>query len=154
MAKFLCLLLMLVAPAAFGGEKAPFVDMLGCPICQNVSNEKGLMENMKWEHHLTGTGVITVSTVKPEYQPQFDRAKAGMLDLVGKVLAGEEMDICSYCTSVTSLVMEGAKVDHITTHGADVMVVSSTEEELIQKIHKHGRQAIDFVKSASASSKQ
>jgi len=145
---------MLVVPSAYGGEKAPFVDMLNCPICKNVSNEKGLMENMKWEHHLTATGVMTVSTVKPKYQPQFDRAKAGMKDLVGKVLAGEKMDICSYCTSVTSLLKEGAKSDNFTTHGADVMVISSTDQEMIQKIHAHGQQAIDFVKSAQEKSKQ
>ncbi len=145
MTKYLCLLLMLVVPAAFGGEEAPFVDMLNCPICKNVSNEKGLMENMTWEHHLTATGIMTVSTVKPEYQPQFDRAKAGMKDLVGKVLAGEKMDICDYCTSITSLLKEGAKADNITTHGADVMVISSTDKEMIQKIRVHGQQAIDFV---------
>ena len=45
------------------------------------------MENMVWEHHLTATGVMTVSTVKPEFQPQFAQAKARMKELLGKVVA-------------------------------------------------------------------
>ena len=154
MIKYLTISLLLIAAVAVGGEKSPWVDMFNCPICMNVSSEDGLMENMTWEHHLTATGVMTVSTVKPEYQPHFDRAKAGMKDLVGKVLAGDDMEICGYCTSVTSLLKQGAKVDNITTHGADVMVVSSADKEMIQKIHAHGQQAIDFVKSTQAKSEE
>ncbi len=70
MKKTLILLLLFVIPVVFAAETTPWVDMQNCPICKNVSSEKGLMENMTWEHHLTATGVMTVSTVKPEFQPQ------------------------------------------------------------------------------------
>ena len=135
----------LMATVAIAGDDAPWVDMKGCPICMNVSSEEGLMENMTWEHHLTATGVMTLSTVKPEFQPQFARAKAGMKELLGKVVAGAEISICGYCTSISSLLKEGAKAENIVTKASDIMLISSTDEAMIAKIHAHAQKTIEFL---------
>jgi len=145
MKKTLMLILILISVVANAGENAPWVDMMNCPVCKNVSSEDGLMENMTWEHHLTATGLMTVSTVKPAFQSKFVRAKAGMKKMIDKFMSGEEMDLCEYCTSVTSLLKKGVTSEIITTHGADVMLISSTDKDMIEKIHAHGQKTIDFL---------
>ena len=144
------ILLVLIATVAIAGENAPWVDMGSCPICMNVSTEEGLMENMTWEHHLTATGVMTVSTVKPEFQPQFARAKAGMKELLGKVVAGEEIQVCGYCSSLSSLLKEGAKAENIVTKASDILLISSTDQAMIAKIHAHAQETIDYLSAAHA----
>jgi len=139
------LILILIAAYACAADDAPWVDMQGCPICMNVSSEEGLMENMTWEHHLTATGVMTVSTIKPKFQPQFARAKAAMKELMGKVVAGEEVEVCGYCSSIASLLKEGAKVENIVTTASDIMLISSIDPAAIAKIHNHGKKTIEFV---------
>jgi hypothetical protein len=142
------LILILIAIVASAGENAPWVDMKNCPICKNVSSEKGLMENMTWEHHLTATGVMTVSTVKPEFQKAFEQAKARMQELLGQVVAGEKIQVCGYCTSISSLLKEGAKAENVITHAGDIVLISSTDEAMIARIHAHAQKTIDFLKPA------
>ena len=97
------LLLVLLFSLTTAGDQAPWVDMEGCPICSNVISQEGLMQNMKWEHHLTATGMLTVSTVNPEYDDKFIAADAGMKKIVDKIMNGEEVEICGYCTSITGM---------------------------------------------------
>jgi len=144
------IILVLIAAVALAGVTAPWVDMKSCPICMNVSSEEGLMENMTWEHHLTATGVMIVSTVKSEFQPQFARAKAEMKKLLGKVVEGEEIQVCGYCTSLSSLLKEGAKAENIVTKASDIMLISSTDEATIGNIHAHAQKTIDFLSAAHA----
>ncbi|MDH3892159.1 MAG: hypothetical protein OEV49_13860 [candidate division Zixibacteria bacterium] len=144
------LILLLIATVTFAGDNAPWVDMKDCPICSNVSSEEGLMENMTWEHHLTATGVMTVSTIKPDYQEKFDRAKGRMKEIMGKVVAGEEIQVCGYCTSLSLLLKKGAKADNVTTQASDIMVVSSTDEATIAGIHTHAEKTIAFLGAAHA----
>jgi hypothetical protein len=144
------IIVIFIATIAVAGENAPWVDMEGCPICMNVSSEEGLMENMTWEHHLTATGVMIVSTVESKFQPQFERAKAGMKKLLGKVVAGEEIPVCGYCTSLSSLLKQGAKAENIVTKASDIMLISSTDEALIARIHIHAQKTIDFLSAAHA----
>lgn len=153
MKRTIILFLMLLVVGVQAVENAPWVDMVNCPICSNVTAEKGLSENMTWEHHLTATGLMTVFTVNPEFQAQFDRAKAGMKEKIGQVLAGEKLNICSYCTSVTTLLKNGIKSDNVITKGSDVTVLSSTDQAMIDKIHQHGQTTIDFLNSAQESTK-
>ena len=145
MKKTFVMILILIASVVNAGDNAPWVDMVNCPICKNVSAEEGLAENMKWEHHLTSTGMMSVFTISPEFQPKFDRAKAGMMEKIGEVLNGEKLDICGYCTSVTSLLKEGVKTDNIITHSGDVTLISSTDEAMIAKIQTHGQKIIKFL---------
>mgnify|MGYP001586604766 CR=1 FL=1 len=142
------MVLILVAAVSFAGDKAPWVDMKDCPICMNVSTKEGLMDNMTWEHYLTATGVMIVSTVKPQYQPKFALAKAGMKEMLGKVLAGEDIPVCGYCTSLSSLLKEGAKAENFVTKSSDIMLISSVDEVGIASIHVHAQKTIDFLNSA------
>ncbi len=148
MKKAIVLAILLLAVVVNAGENAPWVDMVNCPICKNVTAEEGLAQNMKWEHHLTSTGMMSIFTIKAEFQPQFDRAKAGMLEKIGKVLDGEKLEICGYCTSVTSLLKDGLKSENFVTHSGDVTLISSTDKAMIAKIHTHGQKIIDFLKPA------
>ncbi|MBD3297076.1 MAG: hypothetical protein GF341_00315 [candidate division Zixibacteria bacterium] len=139
-------ILTLLAVVASAGASGPWVDMDNCPICKNVSSVDGLMENMTWEHHLTATGVMTVSTVKPKFQKQFEGAKARMKETLGKVVKGEAIEVCGYCTSLAALLKTGAKAENVMTVASDIMVVSSTDEATIAKIHDHAQKTIDFLK--------
>ena len=73
-----------------------------------------------------------------------------MQELMGKVVAGEEINVCGYCTSVASLIKSGAAVENIVTEGSDIMLISSTDKASIQKIHDHAEKTIAFLKAAHA----
>ena len=146
MRTILVVILTLLAAVASAGANDPWVDMDNCPICKNVSSVDGLMENMTWEHHLTATGVMTVSTIKPQFQKQFEGAKARMKETLGKVVKGEAIDVCGYCISLAALLRTGAKAENVVTAASDIMLVSSTDEATIAKIHAHAQKTIDFLK--------
>jgi len=140
--------LTVMAAAAVAGDQTPWVDMESCPICVNVTNEEGLTENMVWEHHLTATGVMTLTTVPPDYQPKFVRAKGRMKEILGKVVAGEAIDVCGYCSSIASLLKSGAKAENIVTSASDILFISATDEVVIKDIQVHGQKTIDFLQVA------
>ena len=139
-------ILTLFATVAAAGVSGPWVDMDNCPICMNVSSVDGLMENMTWEHHLTATGVMTVSTVKPKFRKQFEGAKARMKETLGKVVEGEAIEVCGYCSSLAALLKTGAKAENVVTAASDIMLISSTDEATITRIHAHAQRTIDFLK--------
>jgi hypothetical protein len=141
-------LVLIIAAAAVAGVQIPWVDMTGCPICVNVSNEEGLTENMIWEHHLTASGAMTVFTVKPDYQEKFERAKGRMKEILGKVVEGEEIEVCGYCTSLATLLKRGAKAENIVTSASDVTLLSATDQTVIKEIREHGQKTIDFIQSS------
>ena len=154
MKRVLILLMLLFVVAVQAEDNRTWVDMINCPICNNVTAEEGLAENMTWEHQLTATGMVSSFTVNPEYQDHFERAKAGMKEKIGQIMSGEKLDICGYCTSVTDLLKAGVVADNVVTKGSDVTVLSATDKTLIEKIHKHGQFTIDFLNAADKGDKK
>lgn len=129
----------LVAGAAFagpGGDKAWF-DLENCGMCKNLMAEEGLMDHMQWENHIIATGAMSVTKVDPKYDAAFQRAHANMEAAGKKMMAGEKMELCGFCTSYGSLAMAGAKMENLHSDMGYIGVVTSTDPAVIEKIHAH-----------------
>jgi hypothetical protein len=131
--------------AALAGDDVAWMDMENCAMCKNMSAEEGLMENMSFEHHLTAMGMMSMCVVKPGFEEKYAKAAAGMMETQKMMMAGEKVDLCGLCISMGSLMQSGAKVEQIETKGGHVMLMSSSDEAMIAKIHAHGQKTIDYM---------
>ncbi|MFQ5608594.1 MAG: hypothetical protein ACE5GA_11665, partial [Candidatus Zixiibacteriota bacterium] len=104
---------------------------------------EGLMENMTCEHHLIGSGFMTITTVNPDYTEAFNRSMDKMKEMGAKLAKGEKANLCGYCVSHGSLMMAGAKIENLETGVGYIMLATSSDPKLVEKIHAHGQRTID-----------
>jgi hypothetical protein len=130
-------------PAAAVAGDGPWFDLEKCDMCKHMSGEKGLMEHMEWENHLTKDGMMSVTVVAHGYEEAFGRAMANMEAAGGKMMAGEKMYLCGFCQSYGSLMMAGANFENFESAAGHINLVSSRDPAVIAKIHTHGQRTID-----------
>lgn len=130
---------------ALAGDDVAWMDMENCAMCKPMAAEEGLMENMSFEHHLTATGMMSMCVVKPGFEEKYAKAASGMMETQKLLMAGEKVDLCGMCINMGSLMQDGAKMEQIETKGGHVMLLSSSDEALIAKIHAHGKKTIDYM---------
>ena len=132
-----------VAPVTAAPGSAPWFDLDNCEMCKNMTAEKGLMENMEWENHLTADGLISVTVVAAGYEEAFGRSMKNMTATADKMMAGEEMYLCGFCQSYGSLHMTGANFEQIPTKAGMIELVTSHDPAVVASIQKHGQKTID-----------
>ena len=140
--------LLVVAAVSFAvtsgsAKDAPWFDMKNCEICKGMVAEEGLMENMTWESHVISTGMMAVTTVAADYHEAYKRAKTHMHEAIEKAVSGEKVNMCAACTSFGELHMAGVKFEHFDTESGEIMVATSTDPKLIEKIQAHAKRSID-----------
>ncbi len=130
---------LLVAPLASvsAGQDKAWFDMENCGMCKNMSAEKGLMENMQWESHAIENGMISVTTVNPDYEEAFARSHKKMEETGALLMKGEKMDLCGFCQSFGSLMMSGAKMENVESKAGHIMLMTSSNPEVVKNIHAH-----------------
>lgn len=137
-------LVMLMAALAVGvlvaadGDTAWF-DLEGCSMCKNFAAEPGLMEHIEWENHMISDGVMTVSVVDEEYQDAMKRAEKNMAAVSQKLAAGEPLPLCGFCTSYGELVMAGVKIEQVETKLGAVVLMTSSDPEVVKMIQAHAK---------------
>lgn len=117
-------------------------DMENCKICKNMSNEKGLMENVKWEAYLIDNGMMSIAVVPENMRVSMDKAQVAMKATAKKLESGESINLCGFCQSYGELLMAGAKMKEMKTIGGDVMLITSDNPEIVEKIHAHTKKTI------------
>ena len=130
-------------PAAFAAPSDPWFDLDNCKMCQPMTQEKGLMENMEWENHLTADGMMTVTVIAPGYEKAFESVMKKMEATGEKLMAGEKMHLCGFCQSYGGLQMAGATFENFVTGGGLINLVTSRDPAVIEMIHEHGQKTID-----------
>ena len=146
-------LVLLTVPVAFAAQEQAWFDFDNCSMCQKMTAEKGLMENMQWENYLTADGMMTVTVVNPGYEEAFARAMKNMETVGGQLMAGEKLYLCGFCTSYGALQMAGATIENFETAGGHINLVTSREPAAIEKIHVHGQRTIDEMAKMTAGDK-
>ena len=136
-------LVMVSAVAAQAGDDGPWFDMANCAMCKNLLTEKGLLENMTWENHLIANGALSFTSVTPEYKDAYQQMGKAMEAAGAKLMAGEQLPLCNFCQSYGALMMAGAKAEMVETAGGDIGLITSTDPELVKKIHAHTQRTID-----------
>ena len=133
----------LFLPATFAAQGDPWFDLDNCKMCQPMTQEKGLMENMEWENHLTADGMMTVTVIAPGYEKAFESVMKKMEATGEKLMAGEKMHLCGFCQSYGGLQMAGATFENFVTGGGLINLVTSRDPAVIEMIHEHGQKTID-----------
>ncbi len=135
--------LLLLAIAVVAEEEGPWFDMENCGFCKNLMTDPNLMPNMTWEHHMITNGMISVTTVKPEYMESFNNAMKGMEEVAAKMQKGEQVPMCNYCKAYGELMMAGVVIDYVMTQHGSVVIMTSDKPEVVEKIKKYGQRTID-----------
>ncbi len=133
-------------PAKEPAKKAaetPWFDMKNCAFCKHLAKDPKLLDNMIWEHHDVSSGLLSITTVKPEFQKSYQEAMTAMMDLGQKMEEGEvdmkELKLCGSCQQWGVLEEMGVKFEHIKGKTADIMLMTSDKPEVVKKIQEYGQ---------------
>ena len=142
---------------AHAQSDAPWFDMQNCDFCKNLVKDEKLMENMIWEHHDISNGIVTITTVNPDYKPAYMEAMEAMMQLGTDLETGKcniaDVKMCNYCKNYGMLMEAGAKFDYVMGQGADLTIITSDNPETIEKIKKFGeRNRMELAKLEKAES--
>ena len=135
-------LILSFVPAQAGDEGAWF-DMENCSMCKHLTTQEGLLDHMIWENHIIANGALSFTKVDPEYKDAYKQMGKDMEAVGAKLMAGEQLPLCNFCQSYGGLMMAGAKMEMIETAGGEIGLVTSTDPEMVKKIHAHTQRTID-----------
>lgn len=126
---------LLLAPPA--PAQQPWFDMQNCAFCKNITAEEGLMDHITmWDHHNTANGMVTITTIAPEYVDAYKRAMANMEKTGEAMKQGKMLPMCGMCQSMGMLMQQGAKYETVESGNVFVSMMYSDNPEVIQKIHE------------------
>jgi len=137
--------LVLVVPALAGeghDAGAAWFDMTNCDFCKHLAGAPGLMNHVTWENHAIDDGMLSITTVTPEYRDAFHEANRAMHELGQKMMSGQidprTVKMCGHCQAFGGLMMQGAQMKVIQSEQADVEVtlVTSGDPAVVAKIHE------------------
>jgi hypothetical protein len=154
---FLLAALLLVAIAVVNAEDAatpvekPWFDMPNCGFCKHLLTD-GLIDHLDWQNHVVATGMMSVTTVEPGWEDKYKVCMAAMEETGKKMMAGEQVPMCGFCTSYGALYATGKiTFEEFETKTGDVTLVTSTDPEIIAMIQQHAQRTIDeFAKMEAA----
>ncbi len=121
-------------------DEKPWFDMKNCEFCSNLCKDPHLLENMTWNHYDISNGLMSITTVKPEYRESYLEAQKAMQALGEEMMAGKkEVKMCGMCENYGKLSGLGAKVEVINAKEGDVVLMTSDNPEVVKLIHEHGQ---------------
>lgn len=125
---------LVVAGVAVAGSDAWFDH--DCAMCKNLMSEEALMNNMNWEQYNISSGIVSLTTVTPEYLDAYRTAHNNMTATAQLLMKGEQMELCGSCTALGKCMMMGAKQEYVETSSGDVWIVTSDNPEVVADLHK------------------
>jgi len=141
MKRSICLLtglLVVLAVAATAGDEKPWFDMENCAFCKHIVAEKGLMEHMCFEYHDLTNGILSITTVDPEYQEAYERAQKNMEAVGAEMMKDPQAQppyMCGHCEAYGGLIMAGVMPQHVKAAVGDILVWTSDDPEMVAKLH-------------------
>jgi len=120
------------------GDEVAWFDMENCDFCKHFLVDAKLLDNMTWECHDIANGMVSISTVDPEYKDSYKKAQAAMIELGTKLEKGElqvaDVKMCGHCMAYGGLMDAGAKFEYIMGEAADVTIITSDDPAIVEKI--------------------
>jgi hypothetical protein len=121
----------------------PWFDMEHCGFCKTLLDQPELMEHMTWEQHNISNGIMSVTTVDPEFMPQYQKASAAMEEVGKKFAAGEKVEMCPMCQAMGACYAKGMKTETVKTLHGDVTLMTSDDPALVAEIQAWGKRTND-----------
>jgi hypothetical protein len=135
---------------------AVLAEMKKCAVCKSLAENPKFMSQMTWETHKIDNGMLCVSSVPKESVKEFEALHAKMMQSVDKVKseskAGKKVELCSFCEGMGSLEKSGAKHQVIPTATGAVSLITSSDPEVVKKIHAQADEAIAMQKKMQSQS--
>ncbi len=129
----------------------PWFDLENCSMCKHLNAESGLLDNIKWEHHLISTGMLTVTQVPEDYKEKYESASKHMQETSQQLMQGKQLPMCGMCQSMGTLFQSGkVSWESFETGVGMVSVMTSTDPDIIKKIRAHAQRTIDEYKTWAA----
>jgi hypothetical protein len=138
-----------VAFSASAGDQR-WMEMDKCEICRPMAQEPELMENTIWEHHSISNGLVSVTTVKEDVKALYTKTHEKMAAAVSRVLAGEKVEQCVMCSSLSAIVAKGLKMDYINTWQGNIVIMTSDDPEVVAEIQAWGKRTMDELHTFAA----
>jgi TusA-related sulfurtransferase len=126
-------------PAAHETKTARWFDMDHCAFCKCFGEQKGLMENIKWETHELDNGMMYVAVVPENMKDAMVKCEKAMKEVAKKMESGESLEICRHCASWGELIKAGAKEAKINTAAGAITLLTSDKPEVVKMIHEHAK---------------
>jgi hypothetical protein len=121
----------------------PWFDMENCSFCKNLLTD-GLIDHLGWSNHVISTGMMSVTTIEPGWEDNFEACMAKMEEAGQKLMAGEQLPMCNYCQSYGMIYASGkASFEEIETDAGHISLTTSTDPETIAMIQTHAQKTID-----------
>lgn len=144
-------LAIVVAVAAFVvAEDKPWFDMKNCAMCSTLASKPGLLEAMTWEHFPVANGAVQVGYCPDQHKAAFGQAMAEMGKVQEKMKAGETVYLDGYCTAFGDLLKAGAKYESVQAAHSNVGLLTSSDPELVKKIHEFTKRTNDELAKMAA----
>jgi hypothetical protein len=125
-------------------EDKPWFDMENCSFCKTLTEDPHLMDNITWENYDISNGLLTVTIVKPESKDSYLNAQKGMEKMAMEMAGGKtDVNMCGHCETYGSLMMAGAKFEHIESGAGYISLMTTDNPELLAKIQKFGQRNRD-----------
>lgn len=131
----LALLVVLVAAVGSTAGEKPWLDMVNCGMCKNLAGTPGLLESMEWEQHNLSNGVVSLTSVPKGKLEAYRAAHLSMMEMVERLMKGEEMDLCGSCTALGKCMMQGVNQEYVETTNGDIWIVTSDNAEVVAELH-------------------
>ncbi len=130
----LCAVIFLASAAFAAQQSSDWFDMDNCAMCKHLSNRPEMLENMHWEHHNISNGIVSVTSVKPEYMDEFRKASEGMESIGKRLQKGEKLPLCPMCTAYGDLMRKGAKLEYVKTRHGEISIMTSDKPKVVGEI--------------------
>jgi hypothetical protein len=148
---FILLAFSLCAGIAVAGEDAPWFDLVNCGMCKNLSATPGMLDAMAWNHYVIDEGMMTVAVVPDQFEEAWHSAKEAMHAAGQKMMAGEKMQLCGYCTSFGKILQTGnANMEVVDTPAGEITLVTSGDAATIAMIQEHARRSMAEMEKMAA----
>ncbi len=132
---FTGLILAFLGAIALAGDQTAWFDMNNCEMCQIWFGDAQMMQAMKWEQHKTKDGMLSITTVAPEYLDKYREADKAASKLGDTLRSGYQATLCGCCSVMGTSMAHGATMEHILTDNGSVLLLTVDKPEVVEEIH-------------------
>ncbi len=144
--------LMIIFAVAFNASAGQdrWMEMASCDICRPMAEEPELMKNTVWEHHSISNGLVSITTVAEDFKALYTRTHEKMAAVVSRTLAGEKVEQCDMCSSLSAIAAKGLKMDAVNTWHGNIVIMTSDDPDVVAEVQAWGKRTMDELHTFAA----
>lgn len=138
--KGITLAMALIIPLAIMAQDKPWFDMENCAFCKCLTEDPHLIKNMSWEYHDITDGLLSITTVAPEFKESYLKAQKAMEKIAMEMSSGKTgIATCGHCDYFGKLMVAGARFEMVESGVGYIMLITTDNPEVLKMIHEFGQ---------------